>query len=206
MTPDVFSAAVFDDGARYVHLLAVAIGLGASFFADFSVLRALRGVVTQPFLDILHRCHRLVWVALFGMWVSGIVLIYLRTGFVWENVSPKLMDKVFVVSVLTLNALAISTVAMRRVQNCLGSRILDLPMRTKFPMAIIAGVSTTSWLLALALGSSKVLAASSASLLVPLTFWAYAICVAVSLCAVAVLHFGRGQNSAPSQELSTAVK
>lgn len=198
--PTLF-AALLNDGVRYVHLLAVAIGMGASFFADQMVLRRLRNPVSDGLLETLHQCHRIVWIALLGMWISGITLVYLRTGFVWENVSPKLINKGVVVTVLTLNAWAIGRVAMGHIHGSLGKSVLDLPMRVKLPLALISGVSTTSWLLALALGSSKVLAQSSADILVPLTLAAYAACTVLSLGSAIFL---KTTATAPQGALSSA--
>jgi len=198
---DSLPAAMLDDAIRFAHLLCVAIGLGASFFADVYIVRALPNPVSRPLLDILHRCHLIVWAGLIGMWVTGAVLIYLRTEFIWENFSPKLITKGVVVTVLTLNAWIIGTIAMRRVEAALGTSLFALPIRVKLPMGVIAGVSTTSWLLALALGSSSVLAQSSAALLLPLTLGAYGMCVVVSLCAVLALSVGSRKNHAVNAEL-----
>lgn len=198
MPPHIALPALLNDAICFVHLLAVAVGLGASFFADFNVMRTLRTPVEQPCLDILHRCHRLVWVAMAGMWASGLVLVYLRTGFIWDSFSPKLISKIVVVCILTFNAWAIGVMAMRRIENWTGQSLLGMPMRVKLPMAIIAGVSTTSWLLALALGSSAVLAQSSASLLVPLIYGAYGLGVTLAICAVAALRFNPESDLAPA--------
>jgi hypothetical protein len=193
-----------NDGVRYVHLLAVIIGLGASFFADYNVLRQLRKPVNDALLDTLHHCHRIVWIALLGMWISGIALVYLRTGFVWEHVSPKLINKGVVVTILTLNAWAIGAVAMRHIEGSFEKSVLALPRRIKLPLAVIGGVSTTSWLLALALGSSAVLAKSGAEILVPLTLAAYAACVVLSLGAASFLKTTKSTPNAALGVLSGA--
>ncbi|MBU2991943.1 hypothetical protein Q4555_14660 [Octadecabacter sp. 1_MG-2023] len=181
MSNDILITTLIDDTVRYIHLLSVAIGIGASFFADFNVLRRIRSTVNQPLLDTLDCCHRIVWAAIVVMWASGLALIYLRTGFVLENFSPKLFTKILVVTVLTANALVIGLYAVPCLEQRLGKRILNMPNSLRLPMACIAGVSTLSWLFALALGSSRFLAKGSAELFYTLVPFAYGSCIAVAL-------------------------
>ena len=62
---------ILTDSVRYTHLFSVALGIGASFLADSLVLTNLTRPVEQSLLDRLHHYHRLVWLALIAMWISG---------------------------------------------------------------------------------------------------------------------------------------
>jgi hypothetical protein len=152
------------------------------------VLGRLNDRVSATLLETLHTCHKVVWFALIGMWITGIAMIYVRTGFELANFSPKLFTKIAVVSLLTINALMIGRFAMPHVEANLNQPLLDLPLRRKLAMSLIAGVSTTSWLLALALGVSKVLAASGWLLFVELVPLSYASAILVALTMVTLLH------------------
>jgi hypothetical protein len=68
--------------------------------------------------------------------------------------------KIGTVSLLTINAILIGRLAMPMVEGHVGRSLINLPFSLKVRAAMIGGVSTTSWLLALALGVSKFLAAS----------------------------------------------
>ncbi|MCG6902817.1 MAG: hypothetical protein LJE68_09065 [Rhodobacter sp.] len=179
------NALVTTDIVRYAHLLAIALGLGASIMADLQILGRVDQRITQDLIKRLKHYHTLVWVGLFAMWATGMAMIYLRTGFEVANFSPKLFSKLAIVSMLTLNAILIGRIAMPMLERSLGLRLVDLPLRRKLSGAWVASVSSASWLLALALGESKVLAASDWSVflrLLPLSYVA-------SLTAATVLVF-----------------
>lgn len=148
------------DAVRYGHLLCVAIGLGAAFLADIQVMQRLNRPVTRALLSQLALYHKLVWAGLIGMWITGLALIYIRTGFVLTEFSPKLFSKLGIVSVLTLNAMLIGRVAMPMLKEAYGQAPNDLPLPRKIVGGWVASLSSVSWLMALALGGSKVLAVS----------------------------------------------
>ncbi|MGB5871671.1 MAG: hypothetical protein WBH04_15860, partial [Albidovulum sp.] len=97
---------------RFAHILVVAIGFGAAFLADIHAMRWLGRLVDNDLLTTLHACHSLVWKALIAMWVTGIIMVFIRTGFVSDNFTPKLFSKLFTVGVLTVNAFLIGRYAM----------------------------------------------------------------------------------------------
>ena len=148
------------DSVRLLHLLCVVVGFGAAFLADYSVFRRLHRPVTRHLIEQLSVLHNVVWAGLIGMWITGLALIFIRTGFVVEAFSPKLFTKLGVVTVLTANAVLIGRLAMPMLRDAYGQAPLDLPLMQKLRGAWLASLSTVSWVLALALGSSKVLAAS----------------------------------------------
>jgi hypothetical protein len=190
---------IYIDAVRYSHLFSIAVGIGASFMADTLVLSQLREPIRPEMLDRLHHYHGIVWIALAAMWISGAAMIYVRTGFDPALFSPKLISKLAVVSMLTLNALLIGRFAVPLVTRCVGSRLLDLPLRQKFCCAGIGAVSTTSWLIALAMGESKVLAASGWSVFLLLVPLAYLTSLVIAGLAIMLLHL-RGRNGAVAAE------
>ncbi|MEM9047308.1 MAG: hypothetical protein AAGC92_01195 [Pseudomonadota bacterium] len=140
------------DAVRLVHLAGIALGLGLGIYADSLFLRGLAHPIRPNRLAELRRMHGYVFLALALLWVSGFVLFALRTGFDPALFSAKLVAKFSVVTVLTVNALAIGAVALPilalSAERCFG----DLPAPQRLVLGIIGGISCTSWGLALALG------------------------------------------------------
>jgi hypothetical protein len=172
------------DSVRFGHLLAVCIGLGASIMADLYILNRLRTPLSSDMLATLHRTHLVVWAALGVMWATGLGLVYIRTGFDPAAFTPKLIAKLATVSVLTLNALLIGWVVMPVLKRGKGRSIAALARGAKLRLAVIGGISSASWMLALAMGVSKVLARSGADVFAVLLPTAY---VAALLATAALL-------------------
>jgi hypothetical protein len=76
----------------------------------------------------------------------------LRTGFDVAQFTPKLMVKLFVVTILTVNALAIGSAALSYVEPMVGQRLGAIDLRTRLFASLIMGVSVFCWMSALALG------------------------------------------------------
>ncbi|MGY3438630.1 MULTISPECIES: hypothetical protein [unclassified Marinovum] len=167
--------------------MSVAIGLGVAFTADFIVLSHLRSRTTPRDHATLETCHSVVTLALVGMWASGLALIYLRTGFVWAEFSPKLLVKLLVVAVLTFNAVLIGRYALPMFRTAGARGIWALGAGQRNAAVVIGGVSTASWLFALALGSSKFLATSSATVFLCLLPLVYGTAILTAISAVSLL-------------------
>lgn len=175
---------LYTDSVRFAHILAVCAGLGTSILADRRAARSLRDRIDDTLLHALHQYHGVVVAALGAMWLTGIALIGIRTGFDPALMTPKLIAKVLTVTLLTVNACAIAWVVMPILRRSRGRTIAELPARTRSLMGLIGGISTASWFLALAMGVSKLLAASPAQVFVYLLPAAY---VAATLGAMGVL-------------------
>ncbi|MDG1408657.1 MAG: hypothetical protein P8Q50_12785 [Octadecabacter sp.] len=119
--------------------------MGTSFLADISVLYRVNSPLKQSVLDSLHVYHRIVTWALIGMWVTGGMLIYLRTGFIWENFSPKLIAKIVVVALLTLNSLMINVYIMPKLKSSIGTAPADMRLNARLPMSLVAGCWHWHW-------------------------------------------------------------
>ncbi|MEM1341218.1 MAG: hypothetical protein AAF825_08190 [Pseudomonadota bacterium] len=170
------------DLLRFTHLSAMAVGLGCAFLCDFALLTRLHRGLSPELAALLHLAHPVIWGALGVMWASGLALAAWRTGLEIGQVSPKLIAKFVVVSLLTANAVVIGRHALPRLEarGAMGLRGLsDLEHRAA---SVLAGISAASWLLALALGSSRLLAAAPAPVFWILLPVAYA-------CAIATAHW-----------------
>ena len=103
---------MLNDAARATHLLGLALGFGVAILADLCAARSLFRPLDYRELETLHQYHRTVALGLALFWASGLVLLWLRTGFQPENFSPKLMTKLGVVSLLTVNAVLIGRIGL----------------------------------------------------------------------------------------------
>jgi len=170
----------------FAHLFFVALGFGCAARLDLEFFLSRKAPPSDVLLNDAERSHRLIILAMIGMWTTGIALIYLRTGFVFENISPKLWTKVIVVTVLSVNSLVISKFAMPRLHAYADVPVMAIPMRSKLPMAVVSAVSTISWLSALALGAVATLKTQPWDVLLPIFGAAYsaAIIAAIAVCIV----------------------
>ncbi len=181
---------VFIDAARYAHIITVAIGFGAAFLADYHVISRLGRPIDDSLTTTMHLCHSVIWKMVIGMWVTGLILVQIRTGFVLENFTPKLISKLTTVAILTANAILISKIAMPLVEENRGRSLMWLPLSSKLCLAGIGAVSSASWMLALAMGSSKVLAASGWIVFAILMPFVYFAGVFLAVAVMYLLHLG----------------
>jgi hypothetical protein len=130
----------------FAHVISCAVAIGLAFFADFRVLRS-RGTPTRHDVEIVNQVARFVTLALIALWLTGAGVILLDFGHVPSLAEilqkPKLSTKMFVVSVLTLNGLALHHYALPRMG------------RMNLWCALIGGVSASSWMFAAFLGVAK---------------------------------------------------
>ncbi|MBT8455450.1 MAG: hypothetical protein HKO95_10330 [Rhodobacteraceae bacterium] len=140
------------DAARALHLIGLALGIGLAFLADLTAWRALFRPLYEPEHEMLHRLHNLVACGIILLWISGLVILWHRTGFQIDQFSPKLIAKLTVVTMLTFNAFAIARFALPALLQYRGYCIGEIPMGDRLRLGAIAGLSTTCWVSALALG------------------------------------------------------
>jgi hypothetical protein len=141
-----------NDAARAVHLLGLALGFGVAIVADLSAARTLVRPLSWDEIDTLERYHRMVAIGLALFWASGLVLLWLRTGFNVDNFSPKLVAKLGVVTLLTMNAALIGKIGLNAIIDWQGARFGDLPLMERLRLGALAGLSGAGWISALSLG------------------------------------------------------
>ncbi len=143
---------LINDAARAVHLLGLALGFGVAIMADLSAARMLIRPLDDREVKLLHAYHRTVALGLTLFWASGLVLLWLRTGFQPENFSPKLMAKLGIVALLTFNAIMIGRIGLRALDEWFGLRFGAIPLGERARLAAMAGLSGAGWISALVLG------------------------------------------------------
>lgn len=128
----------------FAHVLAVIAAGAAIAFGDYALF-------AHPRVDgvLLQRAGAAVSVALLALWLSGAAIIWLDTGFDPARLadSPKLLAKLSVVTLLTLNGIALHRVAFRRL-----ARPGPLPAPALYLPAMLGAVSLVSWLFAAFIG------------------------------------------------------
>jgi hypothetical protein len=161
-------------GLLFVHLVAFAIALSAVLREDLAIIKA-----REIDLHRLAGTARAVTRALVILWATGLALVALDTGLNVHalTASSKLAAKVFVVSALTANGLALHALAFPLLSRPSPGRVASLVP------AVLGAISTASWLFASFVGVSRVIAPS-------LTFSDFMALYGVSLAgaiAIAVL-------------------
>lgn len=141
------------DALRFGHFFGIAVGLGMAVRADMLALGTLRKPVQSSLIGQLHDIHRTVFAGLAVLWVSGLGILYAKTGFDMALFSPKLMAKLVVVLMLTVNAGLIGAVALPMLNRARGQRFGEIAFGRRLAMASIAAVSGLCWVSALVLGS-----------------------------------------------------
>ena len=143
---------VLTDAARAVHLLGLALGLGFAIKADVIASRFLMRPLGDHEIGTLNTYHRTVSWGLFLFWISGLVILWFRTGFDPDQFSPKLLAKFAVVSLLTANAVLIGRYGLGTLQKSRNFRLGDLTFWRRVTLCTIGALSMASWASALALG------------------------------------------------------
>lgn len=144
------------DIIRFGHVIGIALGLGLAIYVDGRFLRALSAPIRSSELADLRAIHTHVIAAMGVLWVTGLALLYARTGFALSEFAPKLYYKIGVVSLLTINAVLIGRSVMPRLQGYVGMSFIEIPVKIRLQMALIGGISAACWLSLLALGVFQV--------------------------------------------------
>ena len=133
----------------YAHVIFCSIAIGFAFFADFRILKA-NGKMLNHDIEVVEQVSKFVAIALGALWISGVGILLIEFGhFPSLNElidKPKIAAKLSVVIALTLNGLLLHIYALPRL-NRLNSMV-----------ALIGGVSASSWLFAAFIGVAKPLA------------------------------------------------
>lgn len=130
----------------YAHLLLSMLALARVLAADL-------GLVTGKLSrEALHSTvHSIVWLLL-GLWISGLAIIWLDTGFAPALLAErsKLVLKLLSVTVLTLNGALLHNLAFPILMSN-----EPLNLRASMLLAVTGSLSTLHWLLAAFIGVSK---------------------------------------------------
>ena len=176
------------DAVRITHLLAIAVGLGTMVFTDLTTLRRVERPVGADYLRLLDSAHSIMMPALVLAWISGLGLIWVRTGFDLSAFTPKLWTKLIVVSGLTATAFAIRRLVMPILQRADGRVLMELDLEEKLILGTCASLSMSGWGMALVLGASQVFKTADWSVLIGSMLLVYATALGLALRLAHALH------------------
>lgn len=175
-----------------LHLLGLCFGLGGATMLDFWILRWMRwgglpNEIARTFLFV----SKVVSVGLALLWVSGLGFLAVYAFEAPEKLSnPKVVAKITVVTVLTLNGWLIHALVLPGVLRDVSRPMFDGVSRLRTGVFLISGaVSGVSWYTAFALGLMRELNGRVAAGLL-LALWLAAM-VAAGLAAYAFWQFLR---------------
>ena len=140
---------------RLIHFEGIILGIGAATLLDFIILRfTFSNVIREEHVKVILFSSQVIMVGLILLWFSGagFFLHYWYFNPVkLEN--SKLLAKVIIVEVLTLNAFLIHYFVLPQIKMQVGQRLFDdMPWFPCFLMVFIGTVSVISWYVPLALG------------------------------------------------------
>lgn len=181
------------DLLRAAHLICFAAGMGTALYFDFHSFWSLKRPIDDAHLAELARIHHWVSAAFIGLWLTGLGLIYVRTGFEFANFSPKLWLKVGLMVLMTFNSVIIARVIVPLMRANLNSRLVDLRYWQFCKTTQIAIISMFCWTAGLFLGSSVTLKTAGWDLLAPMTIsWLFALTISGQLAARVMYQRVRG--------------
>lgn len=129
------------------HLMAFAMAAGAIALGDYAIFSGRRVDA-----GLLSKCANSVAIALLLLWVTGLAIIWADTRFALDLLAakPKLLAKLSVVVLLTLNGLALNRFVFPRFVQPQHD-----PRRSAVLPAALGAVSFTTWTFAAFLGVSR---------------------------------------------------
>lgn len=139
----------------YGHLLAACVAIGILLIQDLAIICSRGAPLGKSAISELRKSARIVSVALFFLWVSGILLVLIGYS---ENpqqylLNQKLWAKFTVVFILTINGFFLHVYSFPRVTNNYG--LLSLSVVEQVLVTLSGAVSSVSWLFACYLGIAR---------------------------------------------------
>lgn len=150
------TAPAFSANAAMAHIGALAPGLACALVADAIALSTLVRPLGPRGLKILGWLHKTILCSVVLMWLTGGAMVLAKVMPGGAGISPKLVVKLGVVVLISLNALAIGRIALPQLRSMQGATFDAFPTRTRLQLGLIGGVSSACWMSALALGAIDV--------------------------------------------------
>lgn len=145
------------DILRATHLFCFAMGMGTALYFDYRSFQSLSDPIGKVDIEDLERIHVWITAAFVGLWITGITLIYIRTGFQLEAFSPKLWMKISIMVLMTLNSFMVGAFIRPMMRNNMMRPMISLPPMQFAVATQVAVVSLFCWSSGLLLGSSAAL-------------------------------------------------
>lgn len=177
-----------EDMIRFIHLLAIAIGLGTVVSTDIISFRRVERPVTEEYIGSVEGAHSVILWSFAAAWLSGVALIGITTGFDVASFSTKLWCKIGVVTTLALTAYAVKRLVMPILRFAEGRTLMEAPLGDKLIMAFCAGMSMSGWGSALLLGGLGMAKTMPGWLLVLMIVGLHVVVVTVAVRAALSLH------------------
>ena len=139
----------------YAHLLAACVAVGVLLIQDLALAKSKGSRLSEMAIKELTKSADIMFMALVVLWISGLALVLV--GYI-DNpqqylLNEKLWAKFTVVSVLTLNGIALHYFSFPRMISSRG--LLGQPAIEQILMALTGAISTVSWLFACYLGIAR---------------------------------------------------
>lgn len=138
----------------FTHFVASAVAVVTILQTDWLLLKRYDEALTRRDVRQIHQAKPVVTVALWVLWLTGLsicVLGYLKNPDYLFN--QKLMMKLLVVEILTLNGLFLHEVAFKHVRP--GRVMAAQSPITQRMLVLMGALSSTSWLFACFLGIAR---------------------------------------------------
>lgn len=133
------------------------MGMGTALYFDYRSFQSLSDPIGKVDIEDLERIHVWITAAFVGLWITGITLIYIRTGFQLEAFSPKLWTKISIMVLMTLNSFMVGAFIRPMMRNNMMRPMISLPPMQFAVATQVAVVSLFCWSSGLLLGSSAAL-------------------------------------------------
>jgi hypothetical protein len=142
-------------GLRLVHFAGIILGVGAATLLDLIIFKfAMSRRIEENSIRIIIFSSYVIVTGLALLWISGIgFFIYYWLFDPVKIGNPKLLAKVIIVGVLTLNAFMVHSMVMPQIKVHVGQHLLDgLSRMHCFLLVLIGTTSAISWYVPLILG------------------------------------------------------
>lgn len=141
---------------RVAHFSGLVLGLGGAVFLDLMLSRYRRTNVSAELVEHVEWISRFIAAGLLLLWVSGLGFLLLYQASEPEKLlNPKIWAKVTIVSILTLNGLAIHRFVIPFIRRQIGFPLLaQIKPATKTALIGCGVTSIVSWSVPVILGSA----------------------------------------------------
>ena len=139
----------------YAHLLAACVAIGVLLIQDMALAKTKGRSLSAGVVKELVKSASVMFIALIALWISGLALVLV--GYL-ENpqqylMNEKLWAKFTVVSILTLNGIALHYFSFPRVISTQG--LLGVPSLEQILVVLTGAISSVSWLFSCYLGIAR---------------------------------------------------
>lgn len=145
--------AQLEEIVRWAHLSILGLCFFLVVFADLTAANSVFRPLYKGEFARLRSLHAALSAGLIVLWLTGLFLIWRGTGFDVAQFSPKLIAKITVVSLLTLNAFAIGQIALPFFERNREMMFGEFDISVRLRLTCLGAVSSASWISAFCLGA-----------------------------------------------------